>query len=307
MDEIEKIKTQNFTPRQIDILKNSICTGVTDDEFQIFLMACVKTKLDPFMKQIYAVKRWARGGEVMTIQTGIDGYRLIAERTGCYAPGTEPTYVHDETGRLISATAYIKKMTKDGTWHLVSASAYFDEYCPKTKNGSPMAMWATMPKVMISKCAEALALRKAFPAEMSGIYTKEEMDQCLLEESAQPEKISKEEAQELENSIGGFKELHRQVLKIGEAQEIQNILKSKLKIIHTMVDKYKQNFAIKVDSAERQNLSMALEDHPDIAKDLFAYFGVGTIDDLPKNKYASIMKGIEEKIQLKEQDDERDS
>lgn len=300
MDEIEKIKTQNFTPRQIEILKNSICTGVTDDEFQIFLMACVKTNLDPFMRQIYAVKRWSKGGEVMTIQTGIDGYRLIAERTGCYAPGSEPTYVHDETGRLISATAYIKKMTKDGTWHLVSASAYFDEYCPKTKNGSPMAMWATMPKVMISKCAEALALRKAFPAEMSGIYTKEEMDQTLMEESVQPEKISQEEAQELENCIGGFKELHRQVLKIGEAEEIQNVLKSKLKLIHTMIDRYKQNFAIKVDSAQRQNLSMTLEDHPDIAKDLLEYLGVGTLDDIPKNKYSSIMRSIEMKIQKKE-------
>src|SRR5271170_4427054 len=123
-----------FTQQQIEILKNTICQGVTNDEFQVFLMTCEKTGLDPFMKQIYAVKRKAKRtdgswGESMTIQTGIDGYRLIAERTECYAPGPEPTYSFDDEKRLQSATAYVKKLTKDGTWHTVAATAHFDEYC----------------------------------------------------------------------------------------------------------------------------------------------------------------------------------
>jgi len=173
----------HFTSKQVEILKNSICRGVSDEEFEIFLMACKKTQLDPFLKQIYAVKRTSKKpdgtwGEVMTIQTGIDGYRLIAERTGCYAPGPEPTYSYDDKGRLISSTAYIKKMTRDGTWHTVSASAYLEEYMQRKKDGQPMGLWATMTRTMLAKCAESQALRKAFPAEMSGVYTKEEMSQA---------------------------------------------------------------------------------------------------------------------------------
>lgn len=198
--QLNTTNNQHFNPKQVEILKNSICRGVSNEEFEIFLMACAKTQLDPFMRQIYAVKRKAKKpdgswGETMTIQTGIDGYRLIAERTGCYAPGPEPTYKLEE-GKLMSATAYIKKQTKDGTWHEVSASAYTDEYCQKKYDGSPIGMWATMPRTMLAKCAEAQALRKAFPAEMSGVYTKEEMQQADVEDIIP--KISLEHASELE-------------------------------------------------------------------------------------------------------------
>ena len=196
----------HFTPQQMDILKNTICKGVSNEEFEVFLMACIKTKLDPFMRQIYAVKRKGKKpdgtwGETMSIQTGIDGYRLIAERTERYAPGQEPTYTYDAHGSLTSATAYVKKMTKDGTWHTVSASAYIDEYCQRTREGQPMGMWANMPRTMLAKCAESQALRKAFPAEMSGVYTKEEMAQAETEIVAvavpQIQKLTNEQAHEI--------------------------------------------------------------------------------------------------------------
>jgi phage recombination protein Bet len=205
----------HFNQKQIEILKNSICKGVTNDEFEIFLMACVKTQLDPFMKQIHAVKRKCKKpdgswGETMTIQTGIDGYRLIAERTGFYAPGQEPTYVLDEAGKLVSATAYVKKQTADGTWHSVSASAYMEEYCQyfvdkSTGEKRPSGMWSTLPRTMLAKCAESQALRKAFPAEMSGVYTKEEMAQADVEIA----KISLEQAAEIEMILGDCDEKYR--------------------------------------------------------------------------------------------------
>lgn len=200
----------HFNQKQIDILKNSICKGISNEEFEIFLMACHKTQLDPFMRQIYAVKRKNKKpdgswGDTMTIQTGIDGYRLIAERTGHYAPGVEPTYVYDENKQLVSATAYIKKMTRDGTWHVVSASAHIDEYCQKTREGHPMGMWATMPKTMLAKCAESQALRKAFPAEMSGVYTKEEMAQA----DDIVTKISLEQACELDDILSNCEEKYK--------------------------------------------------------------------------------------------------
>lgn len=183
------VSAQHFNSKQVEILKNSICKGVTNEEFEIFLMACQKTQLDPFMKQIHAVKRWdgRLKRETMTIQTGIDGYRLIAERTEKYAPGPKPTYEYDDQGNLISATAYVKKLTNDGTWHVVEAEAFFDEYCQKTtdKNtgeSKAIGMWGSMQRNQLAKCAESLALRKAFPAEMSGVSTREEMKQAEFQD-----------------------------------------------------------------------------------------------------------------------------
>jgi phage recombination protein Bet len=210
----------NFSQKQIDILKNSICKGVTNEEFEVFLMACAKTQLDPFMKQIYAVKRKSKRpdgswGESMTIQTGIDGYRLIAERTGHYAPGPEPTYTYDDNGFLLSASAYIKKQTKDGTWHTVSASAYIDEYCQSfvdknTGEKKATGLWATMPRTMLAKCAESQALRKAFPSEMSGVYTKEEMQQAEVEVCIS--KITLEQAAELNMILSECDEKYRELV-----------------------------------------------------------------------------------------------
>jgi phage recombination protein Bet len=168
---------------QLGLLRDMFFKGATQAEFEMFVYACQRTGLDPFMKQIYPVKRWDSNlkKEAMTVQTGIDGYRLIAERTGKYAPGPEPTFTFDEKGNFISATAYVKKQTKDGTWHTIAATAFFDEYCQKTKEGKATSMWQKMPKSQTAKCAESLALRKAFPNEMSGIYTKDEMEQAECE------------------------------------------------------------------------------------------------------------------------------
>lgn len=196
---------------KIDLIKNTICKGATKDELELFLHACRRTGLDPFMKQIYAVKRYdgRLGRDTMTIQTAIDGYRLIAERTGRYSPGRETTYQYTAEGKILSATAYVKKMTSDGTWHEVAATAFFSEYAQVDKKGDPTKFWKQMGHAMISKCAESLALRRAFPAELSGIYTKEEMTQAEVEQESAKEPvaelkptISMEQAFELHETIG---------------------------------------------------------------------------------------------------------
>lgn len=205
-------------PKKMQLLKDVFFKTASQEEFELFAHACERSGLDPFMKQIYPVKRWdsTLKREAMTIQTGIDGYRLIAERTGRYAPGKEPMFEYDSKGKLFKATAFVKKRTDDGIWHEVPAFAYFDEYCQKTKDGSPTSMWMKMPHSQLAKCAEALALRKAFPAECSGIYTKEEMDQAELvvdvEKIKEPEKIyiSHEHAMELESLLSDCDETYVQ-------------------------------------------------------------------------------------------------
>lgn len=170
-------------PKKVQLLKDMFCKDATNDEIQAFLHVCDRTGLDPFVRQIYLVKRWDPnlGRNTMTIQTGIDGYRLIAERTGAYSPGKEPTFTYDKDGKIVSAVAYVKKRTNDGTWHEISASAYFDEYAQRKKDGSFTGMWSRMPHSQLAKCAESLALRRGFPAELSGVYTKEEMQQAEVE------------------------------------------------------------------------------------------------------------------------------
>lgn len=172
--------TTEFSKDQIDLIKRTIAVGATDDELHLFLMQSKRMGLDPFSRQIHAVKRKAWDSDtretrdVMSIQVGIDGYRLVADRTGRYAPGRATTYEYDDDGNLRSATAYVQKCVSDH-WMECSATAHLKEYQQTKKDGNPTQMWANKPHIMLGKCAEALALRRAFPAELSGVYTDDEM------------------------------------------------------------------------------------------------------------------------------------
>lgn len=190
--------TTFFSRSQIDLIKRQVAKGCSDDELQLFLYQCARTGLDPLSRQIYALERREKVGNdwvnKMSIQTGIDGLRLIAERTGRYAPGPENTFEYDSGGNLRRATAFVKKRTADGTWHVVSASAFWSEYVATTRDGAPTRIWKEKPHVMLGKCAESLALRRAFPAEMSGLYTGEEMDKANTPtvDYVEPPKTSKQ-------------------------------------------------------------------------------------------------------------------
>lgn len=169
----------HFSEEEIKILKSLLCPSITDAELSLFGKVCAQTGLNPFLKQIHAVKRknTQKDGtvtEIMTIQTAADGYRLIADRSGRYCPGREPTFTYDKEGNLFSATSYIKKQTKDGTWHEVSATAVLSEYRPTYKN----QFWDNKPHLMLAKCAEVAVIKKSFPNETSAIHSDEEMMQA---------------------------------------------------------------------------------------------------------------------------------
>jgi len=87
---------------------------------------------------------------------------------------TEYEMLKDNKMKPETATATVYKMI-DGVRCPFSATARWKEYYPGEKQGF---LWDKMPFLMLGKCAEALALRKSFPCELSGVYTTEEMGQA---------------------------------------------------------------------------------------------------------------------------------
>lgn len=164
---------------KIELIKSTVARGTTDEELRLFLYTAQRTGLDPLTKQIHAIKRWNKkeNREVMTIQTGIDGYRVVAERTQKLAGSDDPIYDNESGKHPGKATVTVYKMI-DGQRCPFTASARWSEYVQTFNDGNPMGLWVKMPYLMLGKCAEALALRKAFPADLSGVYTFEEMAQA---------------------------------------------------------------------------------------------------------------------------------
>src|SRR6185312_9255920 len=120
-----------FTPdrEKVELIKQTVARGCSDVELELFLYTAKRTGLDPLLKQIYAIKRWDSnlGKEAMTIQTGIDGFRVVASRTGKLA-GIEDATFEESNGQPVKATVTVYKLDEQGQPRPYTASARMSEY-----------------------------------------------------------------------------------------------------------------------------------------------------------------------------------
>lgn len=178
-----------LTESDLGIIRRTIAKDADDAEFQYFVKVATLRQLNPLLNQISLQIRNANDAtkRASVVITTIHGLRLIASRTGNYMPGRDTTFITDDHNNLVSATAYVKKYhPSSGTWHEISETAYWSEFVQTYRNGDLMGLWASKPRLMLAKCAEALALRRAFPEDLSGLYTDDEMGQADLPPAANP-------------------------------------------------------------------------------------------------------------------------
>ena len=221
----------DFRQDQIDLIKSTVAAGTTDLELQLFLEVCKSTGLNPFQRQIYAIKRKTGREEKMTIQTGIDGYRLIAARSGVHLGTTDAEYGPITAEGFPEWARVIVRKLVHGQVAEFPATARWSEYVQqkdewvnnqRTGKKTVTDMWAKMPHTMLGKCAEALALRKAFPAELSGVYSDVEMQQA---DNAAPVQVEKapQKAQDNRAAWEKVQEMASRVRKVAPGREVSDI------------------------------------------------------------------------------------
>lgn len=180
-----EITSQEDRRKRMDLIKSVYCKDATDEEASLFFMVAEKTGLRPELRQIASVPRWDSQARknVRSIQVTIDGLRLVAERSGKYRGQIGPYWCgkdgvwHDvwleETLPVAAKVGVYHADFKEPLWGVAKMSSF-----QQTKSSGDLnPLWNKMPDIMLAKCAESQSLRKAFPQEMSGIYTEEEMAQ----------------------------------------------------------------------------------------------------------------------------------
>ena len=237
------------TPKQIALVKHTIAKDCNDDEFNLFMEAARSYGLDPFRKQImplvFGKNARDQSKRRMSIVVSRDGLRVIAQRCKNYRPASEPAEVvfNDELKSdtnpkgIEYARVYLWQQDNKGEWFKVVGEAYWDEFAPlkdewidnpETGRGEKTGRqvldtsgnWAKMPVVMITKCAEAQALRAGWPDQFSGIYVEEELDRAKTLDLTASEIVAHNEQEERAKRIGAHNAI---TITWGDGWQLENV------------------------------------------------------------------------------------
>lgn len=224
------IRPVDMSSKQLDLVRRTVAADCNATEFDLFAEVARRVGLDPFRKQIYAVvySKDNPDKRKMSIITGIDGFRAIADRSGKYRPDeNEPEIFYDERLKdaktnplgIDRAVVTVHKFGADGQWHPLKGVAYWSEFAalkevwaydkdqgkraPTGEYELPEGNWRKMARVMICKCSEAQAIRKGWPEDLSGIYAPEEMERANVEDMSASEKAEQASVERRLEAIAG--------------------------------------------------------------------------------------------------------
>jgi phage recombination protein Bet len=189
---MELTRATMFTIEQEGMIREMYAPTATPLEFQVLIATARARRLNPILQQIHFVKRrqklkeqdesgrWIeRWEEKWSCQVSIDGLRAKAEETGLYDGQDEPEFEWDEAPSIAHPWLARVRVYKKGVTRPFVGVARWNEFVQTYGQGAtPTRMWSQMPSHMLAKCAEALALRKAFPEQLGGLFTSEEMGQA---------------------------------------------------------------------------------------------------------------------------------
>ena len=186
------VQQANIETKEIDAavwstLKNSLYKGANDCSIQMVVEYCKACKLDPMQKPVHIVPMWDKNTKSMkdTIMPGIGLYRIQAARSNKYAGVSEPEYgdtVNTTLGGVsISYPEWckvtVKKLVGNNIVEFTAKEYWLENYATiKKDHNAPNSMWLKRPFGQLAKCAEAQALRKAFPEIITQQPTAEEME-----------------------------------------------------------------------------------------------------------------------------------
>jgi phage recombination protein Bet len=194
---VQEMTENKWTDNQVRLIWNNQPNAMTPDDFLRMMYIAAKRGLDPLLRQIYATCRFSSREQKYstTIESTIDGFRLASDRTGDVEGMSAPefTYIAAQDGSQILHSCTIT-LYRRGCPQGFTATVFLSEFCQTNFQGQPTEMWRKMPHQMLSKCCEAVVRRMAFPAALSGIYSKEEMMQADNVTPLSPSYIGKETA-----------------------------------------------------------------------------------------------------------------
>lgn len=218
-----------YNGSQIDLIRRTVAADCNGNEFDLFIEVCRRVGLDPFRKQIYAVvyNKDKPDKRKMSIITAIDGYRTVAHRAGDYRPDENaPDIEYSDAAKhpdlnplgIVCAAVTVHKFGPDHQWHPVRGVAYWDEFAPikdewgENEQGKwkptgkrtldKSSNWFRMGRVMLPKCAEAQALRRGWPEDLSGTHIAEEMDQAVAQDQSASQAADAFRAEQTQRLIG---------------------------------------------------------------------------------------------------------